>query len=74
MVSQQEHTVQNWIKDGQRIEARYMGVPVTGVVESSRVKYGGLVQYTVILEQPIQLPWRIEPTDRVLIDCDDISV
>jgi hypothetical protein len=68
-----EQTMPSWIKDGQRIKARYMDVPVTGVVESSRVRYGGLVQYTVILEEPIQLPWRAEPTDRVLIDCNEIS-
>lgn len=61
-----------WIKDGEQIVADYMGTKVSGVVESSRVKYGGKVQYTVNLDKPIQLRWRSEPTTRVLIDNDKI--
>lgn len=57
-----------WIKDGEKITARYMGYTVTGTVESSRVKYGGAVQYTVNLDSPVQLRWRSEPTNRVLIN------
>lgn len=64
----------NWIKDGQKIVARYMLHTVQGTVESSRVKYGGRVQYTVVLDQPIQLSWRTEPTYRVLIDHDNCLV
>jgi hypothetical protein len=58
----------SWVKDGEHINATYMGHPVSGVVESSRVKYGGQVQYTVVLDQPINLPWRQELVSRVLID------
>lgn len=61
-----------WIKDGEKVTARYMGYTVTGTVESSRVKYGGEVQYTVNLDSPVQLRWRSEPTLRVLIDRAEI--
>lgn len=64
----------NWIKDGEQITANYLGEQVTGTVESSRVKYGGKVQYTVNLDQPVQFRWRSEPTTRVLIDCDKLVV
>lgn len=57
-----------WIKDGERIQAQYLGEQVEGVVIESRVKYGGSVQYTVELCKPVQFRWRTEPTTRVLID------
>jgi hypothetical protein len=61
-----------WIKDGEHIQARYLGQTVSGIVESSRVKYGGTVQYTVILDQPVQLRWRSEPSTRVLVDENEL--
>jgi hypothetical protein len=61
-----------WIKDGKTIVANYLGETVQGTVESSRVKYGGKVQYTVKLVQPVQFPWRSEPSTQVLIDSDEI--
>jgi hypothetical protein len=61
-----------WIKDGETIQANYLGVRVKGIVESSRVKYGGMVQYTVNLEEFVQFPWRSNPTNRVLITQDEI--
>lgn len=61
-----------WNKDGSTIKATYCGVLVTGVVEDSRVKYGGKVQYRVKLETPVFLRWRNEPTDVVLIDEDEV--
>lgn len=57
-----------WVKDGEFIKALYYGQEISGTVESSRVKYGGQVQYTVTLDVPVQMPWRREPTHRVLID------
>ena len=42
-----------WIKDGEQVTANYHGLTVSGVVESSRVKYGGRVQYTVNLNAPV---------------------
>lgn len=61
-----------WVKDGKTIVANYQGETVRGVVESSRVKYGGKVQYTVNLLRPVQFPWRSEPSTRVLIDSQEI--
>jgi hypothetical protein len=51
-----------------------MGVTVTGVVESSRVKYGGRVQHTVLLDAPVQLPWRNEPATHLLVDDNEVLV
>ena len=62
----------NWVKDGQAIVARYLGEIVRGTVESSRVRYGGKVQYTVNLDTPVQFRWRSEPSVRVLIDQDEL--
>lgn len=61
-----------WIKDGKTIVANYLGKTVRGTVESSRVKYGGTVQYTVSLDQPVQFRWRAESSTRVLIDSNEI--
>ena len=41
------------IPDGGRISAVWHGRAITGVVESSRVKYGGVLQYFVKLDAPI---------------------
>lgn len=62
----------SWMLDGQRIVANYLGQKVQGTVESSRVKYGGEVQHTLNLDQPVQFPWRSEPSTRVLIDHNEI--
>ena len=64
----------SWNKEGQQITAMYQGQQVTGTVESSRVKYGGKVQHLLILDKPIQLRWRTEPTDSLLIDEDKVLV
>ena len=50
----------SWNKEGQTVLAKYHGQSVVGVIESSRVKYGGKVQHTVNLEQAITLRWRSE--------------
>ncbi len=62
----------SWVLDGQKVKAKYLGETVTGVVVDSRVKYGGKVQYTVELDSPVQFRWRNEPTDRVLVDHDEL--
>lgn len=43
----------NRIEDGGRISAIKWGRNITGVVESSRVKYGGELQYYVRLDKPV---------------------
>ena len=60
----------NWIRDGETVNCTYFGIPVTGIIVESRVKYGGKVQYTVVLDSPVILPWRTDPMTRVLI-CQD---
>jgi hypothetical protein len=63
----------SWIKDGQRVQASYLGTaPLAGLVVESRVRYGGKVCYTVILDQPAQFPWRSEPTTLVIVDQNEI--
>ena len=58
-----------WDLEGLRIEAKYMGDhPVSGRVESSRVRYGGEVIHTVVLDEPIKFRWRSEPAERLLIE------
>jgi len=57
-----------WVLDGQKVKAVYLGVLVKGVVQSSRVKYGGKVQYEVLLDEPLQFPWRTDLTESVLVD------
>ena len=63
----------NWIKDGIRVKAKYLGSEsVSGLVVESRVRYGGKVCYTVILDQPVQFRWRSEPTSMVIVDQAEI--
>jgi hypothetical protein len=62
----------SWILDGQKIEANYLGTAVTGRVISSRVKYGGSVQYSLVLDEPVQLPWRSESTSFLLVDKNEV--
>ncbi len=62
----------NWNMEGKTVVAKYHGITCAGVVESSRVKYGGKVQHTINLDEPITLRWRSEPVVRVLIDEDDV--
>lgn len=44
----------SWQREGQRIQAQYLGTfPISGVVELSRVSYGGKVQHTIKLDNII---------------------
>lgn len=61
------------IEDGERLCATYLGAEISGTVLSSRVKYGGELQYTVQLDQPVQFRWRTEPTGVVLIKESDVT-
>lgn len=62
----------SWIKDGSIVRANYLDCEITGLVMDSRVKYGGTVQYKIVLDTPLSLPWRSEPVKQVLIDGDEI--
>jgi len=63
-----------WIKDGEQVAGKYCDQAFEGVVTESRVKYGGRVQYTVELHNPITLRWRNEPVGRVLVEDLDLTV
>ncbi len=63
-----------WNLEGMHIEGLYMRderFPFKGLVESSRVKYGGGVQHTVILYSPISV--YNATRDRVLLDHEDVT-
>ncbi len=62
-----------WVREGQVVTAIYLGQRVTGLVEQSRVTYGGHVQHTLALTEPVRLPWRMESRDRVLVMESDIQ-
>jgi len=56
-----------WNLTGERINGLYMGLfPYTGTVESSRVKYGGKVQHTVIVDKPFNVYGEVR--ERVLVE------
>jgi hypothetical protein len=62
----------NWNLEGLHVTGNYMGDhPVSGRVVLSRVKYGGTVQHTVILDRPLHLYERVR--DRVLLDHENIT-
>ena len=62
----------NWNLEGLRVTGLYMGVfPVSGRVELSRVKYGGGVQHTVVLDQTVQIYGQVR--DRLLLDHENVS-
>lgn len=46
----------NWNLEGLHVTGKYLGdFPVAGRVTSSRVMYGGRVQHTVTLDQPLHV-------------------
>jgi hypothetical protein len=61
-----------WDLTGERINGLYMGLfPYTGTVESSRVKYGGEVQHTVKVDEPIKVYGALR--DRILVSVTEIN-
>jgi hypothetical protein len=56
-----------WNLEGLRIAATYLEeFPILGVVELSRVTYGGRVNHTVVLDHPIAVYGALR--DRVIIE------
>ena len=54
----------DWNLEGLRINGLYMGLfPYSGLVLNSRVKFGGEVQHTVLIDEPI----RVYGEDREMI-------
>jgi hypothetical protein len=61
----------SWNKEGQTVSGVYLGAyTVTGVVQSSRVKYGGRVQHQVILDKPVTVFGR--ETEELLLDDEEL--
>lgn len=59
----------SWNLEGMHIEAVYLDdYRVSGVVELSRVAYGGRVHHTIQLDQPLDLPWNSVARDRVIVE------
>ena len=57
----------SWDLTGLYVEGMYMGaIAVQGKVESSRVKYGGEVQHTIVLDNIIDVYGSMR--DRVLVE------
>lgn len=56
-----------WNLEGKRINGMYLGLfPYTGTVESSRVKYGGAVQHTVVVDEPFKVHGEVR--ERILVE------
>ncbi len=60
-----------WNKEGQRVAGVYLGAyTVSGLVTESRVRYGGSVQHTVKLDEPVVVFGR--SADVLLLDDTDL--
>jgi len=60
-----------WQREGQRVAGLYLKrYAVSGTVINSRVKYGGTVQHTVELDEPIEVFGRV--ADTLLLDESDL--
>jgi hypothetical protein len=63
----------NWILDGKQVMGKYLDEYFfTGVVEESRVKYGGKVSNTIVLDEPIEVFGELKT--KVLMDSDQLKV
>ena len=54
-------TLPDWDKTGTKIKGNYLGeIPFTGMIENSRIKYGGDIEYRVRLLDMIEVygDWR----------------
>ena len=60
-----------WDYEGLKVSGMYMDeFPVTGLVESSRVAYGGHVKHLLVLDEPIMVYGAMR--DRVILDMSNI--
>lgn len=61
-----------WQLEGLRVYGRYLDeFEVSGVVELSRVKYGGSISHHVVLDQPVTVYGAVR--DRVILEHKNIS-
>lgn len=63
-----------WDLTGKRVKAQVAGETRTGTVESSRIKYGGRIQHTVILDEPVVYRWRSQDQRVVLVAHEQVQV
>lgn len=62
----------NWDLEGCRVNGLYMGLfPYSGLIESSRVKYGGEVQHTVVVDEPFKVYGEVR--ERILVSKAEIN-
>jgi len=62
----------SWNLENLRVNAVYLDtIPVQGVVELSRVAYGGRVVHTVVLDNPIMVYGALR--DRVIVENESIQ-
>ena len=62
----------NWNLEGLRINGLYMGLfPYSGLVLNSRVKFGGEVQHTVLIDEPIRV--YSEDRDMILVSKGEVN-
>jgi hypothetical protein len=62
----------NWNLEGLRINGLYMGLfPYSGLVINSRVKFGGEVQHTVLIDEPIRVYG--EDRDMILVGKSEVN-
>jgi len=58
-----------WNKDGSTVKALYLGeYECVGVVEESRISYGGSVLYTIQLDEPLVLPFNGEQRKVIIVN------
>lgn len=62
-----------WNYEGMRVSGNYLGFPVTGVVTLSRAVYGKGVKHYVTLDEVVQLPWRTDKTDCVVLLMEEVT-
>lgn len=61
----------SWNLEGKRITGLYLGLfPYSGLVEESRVKYGGRVQHSVLVDEPFKVYGEVR--NRVLVSESEI--
>ena len=61
-----------WDLTGERVNGLYMGLfPYTGTVEDSRVKYGGDVQHTIVVDEPFKVYGEVR--ERILVSITEIN-
>jgi hypothetical protein len=58
----------SWVLEGKKVRGLYLGsIMIQGMVEESRVAYGGRVLHSVRSDAPPVLPWSVTDSDRLFI-------